>query len=81
MGLDLKMLPTSKTDKLTSSFVRYSKDKAGLKLKKKCEISSIFCDKKAAILTSLKQAGVKCNVTKEVDILKSSTLVSKVCVL
>ena len=79
MGLDLKILPTTKTDKITSSFVRYSKDKDGLKLKKKSEISSIFCDKKSSLLTSLKQSGVKCSASREKGSINPSDLVAKVC--
>ena len=60
VGLDVKMLPTAKSDTLTSSLVRFTTKKDGLKLQKKSEISAIFCDKRTSLLTSLKSSGLKC---------------------
>ncbi|XP_063688256.1 coiled-coil domain-containing protein 130 homolog [Bolinopsis microptera] len=67
MGLDVKMLPTTKNDKITSSLVRFTTNKDGLKLNKKSAISSIFTDKRTKLLTSLKHSGVKCSADTDKD--------------
>ncbi|KAL5250481.1 hypothetical protein ACHWQZ_G016275 [Mnemiopsis leidyi] len=64
MGLNLKMLPTTKNDKIVSSLVRFTAQRDGDKLDKKSAISAIFSNKRTNLLTSLQNSGIICkNVT------------------